>query len=97
MLEEVRDQAEAGGVAEAEEAAPTRLERNRGISAAGPSTVLHGVVAQFAEQPGGQKLGPVGDTQGMGVRVAEEGTHAELSVPVERRAAHDVPGVSNPV
>ena len=33
----------------------------------------------------------------MGVRVAEEGTHAELSVPVERRAAHDVSGVGNPV
>ena len=33
----------------------------------------------------------------MVARIAQEGPHAELPVPVERRAAHYVPGVGHPV
>ena len=46
--------------------------------------MLDGVVAQFAEQPGGQKLSPVGGTQGLGVRVAEawESTAALVDGPL---------------
>ena len=97
VLERIRHQPEAGGVAQAEVAPPGPVESDCGIAALHPGTVLDHVVAQLAEHPGGHELGPVGHPEWMPIRVAGERPHAELPVGVEGGAPQDVSGVAHPV
>ena len=95
MLEGVGHEPQAGGVAEAEVAAPFAVEAGCGVAAAGPGAVLDLVVAQLAEQPGTQELCPVGNPEGVSLGVPEVGAHTELAVPVEGGAAQDVSGIGH--
>ena len=95
VLEGVGHEPQAGGVAEAEVAAPFAVEAGCGVAAAGPGAVLDLVVAQLAEQPGTQELCPVGNPEGVSLGVPEVGAHTELAVPVEGGAAQDVSGIGH--
>ena len=97
MLEGVWNQAQAGGVAQAEEPAPATRESDRQVTAAHPGAVLDHVVAEFPEHPGGHELGPVRHAERMVGRVAGEGPHPELAVGVEGRAPEDVAGIPHVV
>ena len=95
MVHEERDETESGGIAEAEEPTPAIIEADRSGASPDLRAVLDDVVAEFSVQERSEELGAEAGGQWMIGRVAVEGTHAVLAVPVERRTAHDVAGVSH--
>ena len=95
MLERVRHQPQAGGVAEPEVPAPLGIEGHRSAGVCRPGAVLHQVVAQLPEHPCAQHLGPIGHPQRMVAGVSLEGAHPVLAVGVERGASQDVAGIGH--
>ena len=96
LMEKERHQTEPGGVAESE-ATPWPVEGDGGAAAPGASAVFNDVVAQFPIEVGGEKLGTKTRRERVIGWIALKGPHPDLSVSVERRAAHDVAAVGNGV
>ena len=84
MADDVRHEAEAGGVAEAEESAPPLVEA-RGVRIECGRTVLGEVNRDLAGEPGCQHLGAIGQAQRVLLGDPVVVDESKLAVGVERR------------
>ena len=97
VFERVGHQPKAGGVAQAEVAAPLLIETNCQAAALDPSTVLDHVVAQLPEHPSGHELRPVRNPERVVIGIASKRSHPKLTVGVKGGAAKYVASISDPV